>query len=142
MPRGHVVTIETAATRFVDNLHPDLFSLSPKLAHSRPGDDTPAERELHDRNNDDTPVPRFLDSGIDVSDASELLRHLFRNHPILCQDAADADDDGRLGINDPIQILSFLFSENWRAPGLGKGPVLDVTLDDLSCEDGGVDEQP
>jgi 7-carboxy-7-deazaguanine synthase len=63
---GRTVTVETAATLYVAGLHPDLFSLSPKLANSRPGADFPAERDLHDRNNRLDLLPRFLDSGCDV----------------------------------------------------------------------------
>ena len=65
--RGHLVTIETAATRFVDGVRPHLFSLSPKLGNSRPGPEHPAERRLHDRNNrPDDAIPRFLDAGCEV----------------------------------------------------------------------------
>lgn len=64
--RGHVSTIETAATVFVPGLRPDLFSLSPKLANSRPGSDHAAARTLHDRNRRLDVVPEFLDSGCDV----------------------------------------------------------------------------
>ena len=65
--RGHLVTIETAATRFVDGVRPHLFSLSPKLGNSRPGPEHPAERRLHDRNNrPDDVIPRFLDAGCEV----------------------------------------------------------------------------
>lgn len=65
--RGHLVTVETAATRFVKEVRPHLFSLSPKLGNSRPGPEHPAERRLHDRNNrPDDVIPRFLDAGCEV----------------------------------------------------------------------------
>lgn len=64
--RGHVVTIETAATIHLAGLRPDLFSLSPKLSNSRPGADEPAARSLHDRNQRLDLVPLFLDNGCDV----------------------------------------------------------------------------
>lgn len=76
------VTVETAATVFVDGLRPDLFSLSPKLANSRPGSEHPHERELHDRNNRLDLLPRFLDAGCEVQlkfvvqDASDLAEIL------------------------------------------------------------------
>ena len=64
--RGHLVTIETAATRFVEGLRPHLFSLSPKLANSRPGPEHPGERRLHEGNNRHDLIPRFLDAGCEV----------------------------------------------------------------------------
>lgn len=85
--RGHLVTIETAATRFIDGLRPHLFSLSPKLANSRPGAGHPAERRLHDGNNRHDLIPRFLDAGCQVqlkyvvqgpADLPEILEHVER----------------------------------------------------------------
>jgi 7-carboxy-7-deazaguanine synthase len=64
--RGHVVTVETAATVFVENLRPDLFSISPKLANSRPGTQHPTQRALHDRNCKLDSVAKFLQTGLDV----------------------------------------------------------------------------
>ena len=64
--RGHVTTIETAATLFLPDLRPDLYSLSPKLANSLPSHDHAAARALHERNRNLDVVPRFLDSGVDV----------------------------------------------------------------------------
>lgn len=101
--RGHRITVETAGTLFVDGLRPDLFSLSPKLAHSRPDADQPAARRLHDRNNDASVVPRFLDSGCDVQikfvvesadDLPEILAlvegwQIDRDHVYLMPQAAD-----------------------------------------------------
>ncbi|HZN58941.1 MAG TPA: hypothetical protein VFD71_12755, partial [Planctomycetota bacterium] len=51
-----------------------------------------------------------------------------------CPDAADADDNGRLEITDPIRILSFLFlGGDALPPPFGvTGP--DPTPDDLDCE--------
>lgn len=64
--RGHVITIETAATIFVPDLRPDLFSLSPKLANSLPSNDHGAARALHEHNRKLDVVPKFLASGCDV----------------------------------------------------------------------------
>jgi 7-carboxy-7-deazaguanine synthase len=64
--RGHIITIETAATTFVEDLRPDLFSLSPKLANRRPGPDQESARALHDRNCDLHIIPRFLQAGCQV----------------------------------------------------------------------------
>ena len=85
--RGHLVTIETAATRFIEGLRPHLFSLSPKLANSLPGAEHPAERRLHESNNRHDLLPRFLDAGCHVQvkfvvqgpeDLPEILRQVNR----------------------------------------------------------------
>ena len=85
--RGHLVTIETAATRFIEGLRPHLFSLSPKLANSLPGAEHAAERRLHESNNRHDLIPRFLDSGCQVQvkyvvqgpgDLPEILEHVGR----------------------------------------------------------------
>jgi len=64
--RGHLITIETAATIFDADLQPDLFSLSPKLNNSRPGIEQAEARALHDRNQDLDVLPKFLETGCDV----------------------------------------------------------------------------
>ncbi len=85
--RGHLVTIETAATRFIEGLRPHLFSLSPKLSNSRPGPRHRAEQRLHDGNNRHDLIPRFLDAGCQVQvkyvvqgpgDLPEILEHVGR----------------------------------------------------------------
>ncbi|MCY3738508.1 MAG: 7-carboxy-7-deazaguanine synthase QueE [Gemmatimonadaceae bacterium] len=85
--RGHLVTIETAATRFIEGLRPHLFSLSPKLSNSRPGPQHRAEQRLHDGNNRHDLIPRFLDAGCQVQvkyvvqgpgDLPEILEHVGR----------------------------------------------------------------
>ncbi len=63
---GHLITVETAATHFLEGLRPDLFSLSPKLSNSRPGSDHPKARALHDGNLNLDIVPRFLATDCDV----------------------------------------------------------------------------
>ena len=76
------------------------------------------------------------DGDIDISDAVQLLFHLFvSGAEIACQDAADFDDDGALAIADAIGILGFLFRGGPRpsSPGLlcGKDPTPD-DFDDCS----------
>lgn len=103
--RGHLVTVETAATLFCDEILPDLFSLSPKLRNSLPGPEHAHERTLHDGNNRLDLVPRFLDSGCDVQlkfvvqgpdDLPEILVlvdrwGLPRDHVYLMPEAVDGD---------------------------------------------------
>ena len=62
--RGHFVTIESAGTLFSESVRPDFFSLSPKLAHARP-DEESAQR-LHDRNNDYAPLHQFVAASSDL----------------------------------------------------------------------------
>jgi hypothetical protein len=51
------------------------------------------------------------DGRVDISDPIRILGYLFQggNNPIVCQDAADADDSGSLEITDPIYILHHIF---------------------------------
>jgi 7-carboxy-7-deazaguanine synthase len=46
---GHHVTIETAGTVWLDGLHADLVSLSPKLAHSTPTERDPTWAARHEQ---------------------------------------------------------------------------------------------
>jgi hypothetical protein len=76
------------------------------------------------------------DTRVSVTDAVGAIAFLIRGGPIpRCLDAADADDNGRVNIADPIAILQMLF--------LGAGPLpapgptvawFDPTADELSCE--------
>lgn len=47
---------------------------------------------------------------VELTDAVHTLNFLFLGGPRLpCEDAADSNDDGRIGVDDPIQILNRLF---------------------------------
>ncbi|HVR73925.1 MAG TPA: hypothetical protein VMT52_06310 [Planctomycetota bacterium] len=74
------------------------------------------------------------DSLVDLSDAVVLLFHLFGGRTIACEDAADADDDGALGLTDVLRILDYLFRAGapLAPPGAVCGP--DPTPDLLGCE--------
>lgn len=56
---GKRVTIETAGTRWDGRVKPSLYSVSPKLASSTPGENFERERKLHLVNNVDTHLPTF-----------------------------------------------------------------------------------
>lgn len=76
------------------------------------------------------------DGVVNVTDAVTTLDGLIsRGTQLHCQDAADADDNGRLNIADAIRILLFLFhgGEPLSNPGNLIGP--DPTCDLLGCED-------
>ncbi len=49
------------------------------------------------------------DQTVNVSDVLASLDALFISEFTSCRDAIDANDDGSLGIGDPIYLLSFLF---------------------------------
>ncbi|MBT4098562.1 MAG: 7-carboxy-7-deazaguanine synthase QueE [Gemmatimonadetes bacterium] len=63
--RGHFVTIETAGTIFREDLHPDFYSISPKLEHARPVEHE-RHRRLHDRNNRHAPLQQFVATAADL----------------------------------------------------------------------------
>ena len=76
-------------------------------------------------------------SGLNIADAVALLDHLFNGGAVpLCEDAADANDDGSLNIGDPVKILQYLFSGGdapvapW--PDCGVDPTAGDTLDCLN----------
>ena len=77
-----------------------------------------------------------------ISDPVVLLPHLFSGGEIPCQDAADADDDGRVVLTDAIFILNFIFLEGPQPPPPGARvpgndlPGIDPTPDDLGCAQG------
>lgn len=99
--RGHFVTIETAGTIYRDDVRPDFFSISPKLAHSQPDD--VRQRRLHDRNNRHTPLHQFVSRGPHLqikfvvqseADLVEILRlietyHLPREEVYLMPEGTD-----------------------------------------------------
>ena len=74
------------------------------------------------------------DGVFDISDAVITFERVLLGGIVNCRDAADADDDGRLGIADGIWMLSYLFSEGEALPAPGSsgcGP--DPTDDALDC---------
>lgn len=77
------------------------------------------------------------DGRIDVTDVVIQLRAMVAGdiHLLGCADAADADDDGRLGLPDALATLNFLFAAGEiPSPGPGvSGP--DPSCDPLDCRD-------
>jgi hypothetical protein len=77
------------------------------------------------------------DGGVNISDPIHTLNALFNGaDPPPCLDAADANDDSVLNITDPLRTLRFLFGEGEMLPG-GPDCALDLTPDDLTCDDNG-----
>lgn len=77
------------------------------------------------------------DQVIDVTDATDLLRHLYLADPVDCEDAGDVDDNGALELPDPVTILKFLFLDDFQTVhSMGQGPTFDATEDGLDCASG------
>ena len=55
------------------------------------------------------------------------------NGEILCQDAADGNDDGRLDVADAIFVLDHLFGGGAPLPPPFPEPGVDPTVDGLGC---------
>jgi hypothetical protein len=74
------------------------------------------------------------DGEVNISDAVKALAALYLGDAPACADAVDADDDGVLGLGDPIRILEHLFvsAPSLPAPYPSCGP--DPTPDALGCE--------
>lgn len=72
------------------------------------------------------------DEVVDIADATFTLNWLFlAGPPPLCFDAADANDDGRVDVSDPIAILLTLFQGASRIAPPYPGRGVDVTADRL-----------
>ncbi len=80
--------------------------------------------------------------GVDIADAAAMVGHFFLDPPwkfdAPCQDACDANDDGRLDAADVVFILEYLFvPEKPQPPAPGPiFPGFDETPDELGCEGG------
>jgi succinyl-diaminopimelate desuccinylase len=84
------------------------------------------------------------DETIDLADAIKIFRHTFFDNVELvaqCADAADTDDNGRLGIFDGLRVLHFYFFSRGNRGNRGNLSLpfpecgLDPTPDDpLGCE--------
>jgi hypothetical protein len=70
---------------------------------------------------------------IDLSDAISILRFLFQGGEVLCDDAADANDDGSIDVTDPIFLLEHLFRGGSAPPAPRGLPGKDPTEDELDC---------
>jgi len=76
-----------------------------------------------------------VDGKLNVADAVANARYVLGGgFPLGCQDAADANDDGRLDLSDAFYILQFLFAEGPAIPAPAGSCGPDPTLDALSCE--------
>ncbi len=78
-------------------------------------------------------------SVLNVTDAIRILHVLFLPDPppTECQDALDANDDGRVNLSDAVVILEFLFRRGRQLPEPFPNCGRDPTEDELTCETGG-----
>ena len=73
------------------------------------------------------------DGDVNISDAIAILEALFSRGTIPCEDAADANDDGRVDLSDALKVLLHLFGPSGDLPSPSRACGLDPTADDLSC---------
>ncbi len=85
---------------------------------------------------------------LELTDARELMNHLYGETPIVCADAADVDDDGMLTGTDVNLIVRYHFFCDERPVDLFSGCAVDDTEDDLpecaypvdACQNASYDE--
>ncbi|MBI4583176.1 MAG: hypothetical protein HY717_04055 [Planctomycetes bacterium] len=74
---------------------------------------------------------------VELNDAIFSLEYLFLGlHDPYCIDALDADDDGDPSVTDAITVLGFLFLGNTELPGPYPAAGVDLSADDLNCDNG------
>ena len=77
------------------------------------------------------------DGVLNVADAIAACGLLFKDQPIGCLDAMDANDDGRLNLTDPVYVFAYLFAGGLPPPTPGPNVRwFDPTADDLDCATG------
>jgi hypothetical protein len=75
------------------------------------------------------------DEDKDITDAMVVLLHLFQGGEApMCQDAEDANDDGRIDLGDAVYLLNRLFLGGERSPVPSQHCGIDRTEDDLDCQ--------
>ena len=83
---------------------------------------------------------------VDYFDGILLIQHLLLGAPILCEDAADVDDNGLLSVGDALNIFTweFLGTTSSSSVEIGVVRTVDDTEDGLTCEQGleGLDMEP
>jgi hypothetical protein len=70
---------------------------------------------------------------LSITDAIQVLFHLFQGRPISCEDAADSDDSGTINLTDSIVILNYLFRRGAPPPAPFPDAGSDPTDDLLEC---------
>ena len=70
---------------------------------------------------------------MDISDALAVLFLLFEGEDVPCPEAANADDDARIGVGDAMAILEALFRPGRSLPAPFPGCGVDPNLPTLGC---------
>lgn len=73
------------------------------------------------------------DGRVTVSDAVEILRHLFAGASVTCLDALDTDDSGAVTLTDAVHLLEYLFLHGQPPPPPHPHAGEDPTEDGLGC---------
>ncbi|MEM7168360.1 MAG: DUF4397 domain-containing protein [Planctomycetota bacterium] len=74
------------------------------------------------------------DGGVSIVDVIVTLTHLFQAPvPGFCGDAADFSDDGHLSLQDPVQLLSYLFGGGASPAAPFPQAGTDTSSDELNC---------
>lgn len=76
-----------------------------------------------------------IDGRINLRDVDYLLSFFYHYHDnLVCEDAADMDDDGIVNINDAIILLDYLYIGNIKElPPPNSKDQIDLTEDNLKC---------
>jgi hypothetical protein len=86
------------------------------------------------------PLPEFIrgdcnfDEKLDLADAATVLAQQFDDFLVPCEDACDANDDGKINLADSVFILNYLFKFGPEPPAPFPDPGLDPTDDELTCD--------
>ena len=85
-------------------------------------------------------LPHFVRGDVDfdhkyaLPDVVLIALHLYSSQSIPCQDAADTNDDGSLGLEDLFFLASFMYEQGPPSPPpVPSQPGPDPTPDDLGC---------
>lgn len=76
-----------------------------------------------------------IDGQINIKDVNYLLAFFYHQHDnLVCEDAADMDDDGIVNMNDALILLDYLFVGNIKElPSPNSKGQIDLTEDNLKC---------
>src|SRR5262245_54889784 len=109
------------------NSAPGLVSMTAALALLLPAGAAPAAGFVRGDTNET--------GKLEITDAIHTLQYLFqgKGDAVRCLDAADADDDGAVGLPDAILGLSYLFRAGSAPPAPFPGCGEDPTADELDC---------
>ncbi len=83
--------------------------------------------------------PTFLrgdanaDGAVTLSDVFAIFRHLHLGFPVVCEDAVDVDDSGRLDLVDPLYLIGSVFFRSGLIPAPSAEAGTDPTPDGLTC---------